>query len=233
MKINAKLGGVNSLPNPKQVLAILPTSSTDVYTPSTIDKSIPIPTSRLTYSSFSEFLLQAHFNISPIHRSFAYKKVANKVRPVPTTMPAHARIIRKLPEDPLLSLPSLSPTPPAFIPCKRLTQEHMDDLGVFSNKFLWPEERKLAAQVLSNNEVALAWDETEKGRFRDNYFPPVIIPTIEHIPWTHRQPPIPPSIKEEVLKLIKSKIASGIYKPLNSSYQSHWFCVAKKTELFA
>ncbi|KAG2348491.1 hypothetical protein BDR05DRAFT_874391 [Suillus weaverae] len=228
MKINAKLGGINSLPNPKWVLVILPTSSTDVYTPSTIDKSIPIPTSHLTYSSFSKFLLQAHFNIDPIHRSFAYKKVANKVRPVPATMPAHACIICKFPKDPLLSLPSLSPTPPAFIPGKRLTQERMDDLSVFSNKFLWPEEQKLAAQVLSNNEVALAWDETEKGQFCDDYFPPVVIPTIEHIPWTHCQPPIPPGIKEEVLKLIKSKIASGIYEPLNSSYQSRWFCMAKK-----
>jgi hypothetical protein len=33
MKINAKLEGVNSLPNPQQVLTILPTSSTDIYHP--------------------------------------------------------------------------------------------------------------------------------------------------------------------------------------------------------
>ncbi|KIK32961.1 hypothetical protein CY34DRAFT_41153, partial [Suillus luteus UH-Slu-Lm8-n1] len=158
----------------------------------------------------------------------AYKKVANKVRPVPTTMPAHARIIRTFPEDPLLSLPTLTPTPSAFTPGKRLTKERMDDLGVLSNEFLWPEERNLAAQVLSNNEVALAWDETEKGRFRDDYFPPVIIPTIEHTPWVHRQPPIPPGIREEVVKLIQSKIASGVYEASNSSYQSRWFCVAKK-----
>ena len=31
-----------------------------------------------------------------------------------------------------------------------------------------------------------------------------------------------------MIKLIKSKIASGVYEPSNSSYQSHWFCVAKK-----
>ncbi|KAG2335642.1 hypothetical protein BDR05DRAFT_846382, partial [Suillus weaverae] len=122
----------------------------------------------------------------------AYKKVANKVRPVPTTMPAHARIIRKFPEDPLLSIPTLSPIPPAFMPGKRLTQQRIDELGVFTNEFLWPEERKLTAQVLTNNEFALAWDETEKGRFRDDYFSPVIIPTVEHVPWAHRQPPIPP-----------------------------------------
>jgi hypothetical protein len=79
-----------------------------------------------------------------------------------------------------------------------------------------------------NNETALTWDESEKGRFRDDYFLPIIIPTIEHMPWAHWQSPIPPGIKDEVIKLIQSKIASGVYEPSNSSYQSHWFCVAKK-----
>lgn len=74
-----------------------------------------------------------------------------------------------------------------------------------------------------------SWDKTEKGRFHDDYFPPIIILTIEHIPWVHCQPPIPPGIKEEVIKLIKSKIASGVYEASNSSYQSWWFCVAKKS----
>ncbi|KAG2050220.1 hypothetical protein BDR06DRAFT_892089, partial [Suillus hirtellus] len=158
----------------------------------------------------------------------AYKKVANKVKPVTTTMPAHMRIICKIPEDPLLSLPFLSPVPPPFTPGTHLTQERMDELGIFCNEFLWPEERKLAAHVLTNNEFALAWDEMEKGHFHNDYFPPIVIPTIEHIPWTHRQSPIPPGIKDEVIKLIKSKIASGVYEASNSSYQSCWFCVTKK-----
>ncbi|KAG2054234.1 hypothetical protein BDR06DRAFT_884397, partial [Suillus hirtellus] len=137
-------------------------------------------------------LLEQAFDFNPIHHVLAYKKVANKVKPIATTMLAHAQIIRHFPEDPLLSLPSLSPQPPEFQPSTRLTKECMQDLKIFENKFLWLEECKLAAQVLSNNEFALAWDETEKGCFRDDYFPPVIIPTIEHTPWTHRQPPIPP-----------------------------------------
>ena len=84
------------------------------------------------------------------------------------------------------------------------------------------------AQILLNNEMGLAWDETEKGRFQEDYFPPVIIPTIEHTPWVHRQPPIPPCIREKVIEQVKVKISSGVYEPLNSSYQSRWFCVAKK-----
>ncbi len=29
-------------------------------------------------------------------------------------------------------------------------------------------------------------------------------------------------------KIIKTKIDAGVYKPSNSSYRSHWFCVVKK-----
>jgi hypothetical protein len=183
----------------------------------------------LTATSFTEHLLKTCFDYDTTRHVLAYKKVSNKVKPVATTMPSHARIIRRFPEDPLLSLPHVSPTPPEFTPGTRLTQERMTTLGVFSNDFLWPEEQKLVAHVLMNNETALAWDESEKGRFRDDYFPPVIIPTIEHTPWAHRQPPIPPGIKDEVIKLIQSKIASGVYESSNSSYQSRWFCVAKKS----
>ena len=121
-----------------------------------------------------------------------------------------------------------TPWPPEFLPRIHLTQERLDSLGVMTNRFLWPEERKLVAQVLCNNKLGLAWDESEKGRFRDDYLLPVVIPTIEHTPWVHRQPPISLGIHDKVLKLIRKKIDSGIYEPLNSSYQSKWFCVAKK-----
>lgn len=174
----------------------------------------------MTASPLAECLLQEAFNYDPIRRVFAYKKVANRVKPVATTMPAHARIVRHFPEDPIISLPAVSPNPPDFISSSRLTMECIDDLGIFQNSFPWPKERKLVAHILSLNELALVWDEMEKGHFCDDYFPPVIIPTIEHTPWVHRQPPIPPRIRDEVIALIKSKIASGIYEPSNSSYQS-------------
>lgn len=182
----------------------------------------------LTFTVLTEQVLRGQYDLGPVTHTFAYKKVANRVKPVATTMPQHARIHRRFPEDPLHSLPPLGPCPPMFSPGKRLTAERLAGLGVLDNKFLWPEERKLAAHVLHNNEMAMAWDETEKGRFRDEYFDPVVIPTIEHIPWMHRQPPVPPGIRNEVIKVIKSKITSGVYEASNSSYQSRWFCVAKK-----
>jgi len=39
---------------------------------------------------------------------------------------------------------------------------------------------------------------------------------------------IPLAIYEEVCKMIKKKIDTGVYKPFNSSYQSRWFCIIKK-----
>ena len=182
----------------------------------------------LSLTSLTDHLLRQAFDYDLVRHVFAYKKVANKIKPVTTTMPAHARIVRRIPEDPLLSLPTLLPNPPTFVPGVCLMQERMDQLGIFDSKFLWPEEQKLVAHVLMNNELALAWDESEKGRFRDDYFPPVVIPTIEHTPWVHRQRPIPPGLHDELVAIIKAKIASGVYEPSNSSYQSMWFWVEKK-----
>ena len=56
---------------------------------------------------------------------------------------------------------------------------------------------------------------------------PVACP-IEHIPWVHKNIPIPPGIYEEVIWIIRDKIASGVYEESNASYRSRWFCVTKK-----
>jgi len=83
-----------------------------------------------------------------------------------------------------------------------LTCARIEELGLLMNKFLWPEERELVAQVLWVNERGLAWKETEKGRFRDKYFLPVKIPVQEHVPWAQKTLPIPPGICEKVIELI-------------------------------
>jgi hypothetical protein len=75
---------------------------------------------------------------------------------------------------------------------------------------------------------AFAWDESEKGSFRTDFFPPVDIPIVKHTPWVLRNIPIPPGIFDEVCRIIRAKIDSGVYEPSNSSYRSRWFCVVKK-----
>ncbi|KAG2074264.1 hypothetical protein BDR04DRAFT_1008642, partial [Suillus decipiens] len=62
------------------------------------------------------------------------------IKPITTTMLAHAQIIHCFPEDPLLSLPTVSPNPPDFVSGIHLTTECINNLGIFQNSFLWPEE---------------------------------------------------------------------------------------------
>ncbi|KAJ3884212.1 hypothetical protein GG344DRAFT_26077, partial [Lentinula edodes] len=156
-----------------------------------------------------------------------YKRVAQRVQPIPTVMPDYAKVIRRFPKNPLLSLPNLSPNPTQFTSGVRLTEDRLEGLGVLTNSFLWPEERLLMADVLKKNELGIAWDETEKGRFREDYFPPLKIPTIAHTPWAEKTLPIPPGIRDKVIQLVREKVASGLYEPSNSSYRSQWFVVAK------
>lgn len=54
------------------------------------------------------------------------------------------------------------------------------------------------------------------------------MPTIEHVPWALRNIPIPPGIYDEVVRVIRDKIKSGVYEESSSSYRSRWFCVLKK-----
>jgi hypothetical protein len=73
-----------------------------------------------------------------------------------------------------------------------------------------------------------AWSDAERGHFREDFFPPIEIPTIPHKPWAVRNMPIPPGIYKEVCELLKKKIDAGVFEPSNSSYRSRWFCVVKK-----
>ncbi|KAF8577136.1 hypothetical protein K439DRAFT_1300631, partial [Ramaria rubella] len=122
-----------------------------------------------------------------------YKSVERKVRPVPTMLPEELHVKHKFPEDPLLSLIQLTTQPgPIQDFGERLTRERWEELKIGEGGFLTENEVKLAFRVLKNNKDGLAWTEEEKGRFHNDYFNPVIIPTIEHIPWVERNYPIPP-----------------------------------------
>ena len=83
-------------------------------------------------------------------------------------------------------------------------------------------------QLVAKQNKAFAQDDTEQGKFKEEFFPPVEIPTVAHISWVEKPFRIPPVIYEEVCKIIKRKIDARVYEPSNSSYQSRWFCVIKK-----
>ena len=51
--------------------------------------------------------------------SFKYKKVANKTKPVATTLPEEFRIVQRSPSDALANLPALPTDLPQFVPTGR------------------------------------------------------------------------------------------------------------------
>jgi len=81
----------------------------------------------------------------------------------------------------LKTLPDVPLYPPDFTPGTHLTKERLDELEVMEDDFLWLEDRKIAVVVLKNNEMRLAWNELEKGRFCNDYFTPVIMTVVNHI----------------------------------------------------
>lgn len=101
-------------------------------------------------------------------------------------------------------------------------------MNINETKFLWPEEEKLALWIMVAQEDAIAWIPEERGSFYKKYFDPVVIPTIEHIPWFEKNIPIPPGNYERIIAILKEKVQLGVYEPSNSSYRSRWFCVNKK-----
>jgi len=158
-----------------------------------------------------------------------YKPVAKKVRPIIGELPEKFRIQRKIIGDPLADLPVLNPLPPPFVPTNRYTLERRNQLDKSHPEgFLWPEERAFMHEFVRVHEDGFAWEDSERGSFRTDFFPPVDFPVIPHTPWVDRNFPIPPGIFDEVCALVRKKIAAGVYEPSNSSYRSRWFCVLKK-----
>jgi hypothetical protein len=80
--------------------------------------------------------------------------------------------------------------------------------------------------MIHNN--TFTWETSEKGHFREDFFPPINIPVVSHKPWIQCNIPIPPGLYDELCKLVKQKMDAGVLKPSNSSYWSRWFCVLKK-----
>jgi hypothetical protein len=166
--------------------------------------------------------------LGPSVFGFKYKKVAKRTFLVSTTTPEEFQIIRRSPPDILASLRPLPAHPPPFQPGTRYTEERMKAQKIDLAGFLLPDKIALAHWILCKNEDGLAWGEEEKGTFSSEWFDPIKIPTIDHVPWVLKNIPLPPGIRNEVIQIIKAKIAAGTYEPSNSSYRSAWFCVLKK-----
>ncbi|CAD7068778.1 unnamed protein product [Tilletia caries] len=158
----------------------------------------------------------------------AYKPVARKVRSVAENITEHDRVQVNIPpdyEDDMIKLPSIAPP---LQPGKRLTLERLAELKLDPDGLLLPDEMDLLKWVLVSNEMAMAFDESEKGVVDPAIVPPVTIPVTEHELWNMRNIPVPAAIKEKVLGILKSKIDSGLYEASSAGYTSRWLAVMKK-----
>ena len=82
--------------------------------------------------------------------------------------------------------------------------------------------------MIAEQNQAFAWEDPERGRFKEEYFLTIEIPTVAHVPWVERLFRIPLAIYEEICGMIKKKIDTGMYELSNSSYCLRWFCIIKK-----
>ena len=171
---------------------------------------------------------QTHKGSNQSVQVYKYKKVENRIRPIPTTMPEEVKVKRTFPDDPLKNLPILPTQAPEFVPTAWVTQERMDKLGIQDNPELSEEERCLLQHVVTINERSIAFEENERGTFRQDYFSDYQIPVTPHVPWADKNIPLPPGQREEIIRLLKEKMDAGVYEKAQSSYRSRWFCVQKK-----
>ena len=142
-----------------------------------------------------------------------HKPVALKTQPLLADLPDKFRIVCNITGDPLANIPILTPTPPPFALTGRYTAEHRNRIDkVHSGDFLWPAECVLMHHFMCIQNEGFAWNNTEHGRFREDFFPPVLMPVVKHKPWVLRNMPIPPGLYDKICKIIRTKIEAGVYE---------------------
>ncbi|CDO72022.1 hypothetical protein BN946_scf184943.g57 [Trametes cinnabarina] len=158
-----------------------------------------------------------------------YKPVAKKVRASLENCPEKFCIEQNITGDPLPTMPKLNPNPPEFSSTGLYTAERKEAMDrAHGGDFLWPEERKLLHDFMCKHNDGFAWSDSKRGCFKPEFFPPIKFPVLPHTPWVEKNIPIPPGLYKEVCKILKKKIAAGVYELSNSLYRSRWFCVLKK-----
>ena len=156
---------------------------------------------------------------------FKYKRVANKVQPMETTLPEEYCIQQQKHLDPFSTMQELVHMPPEFVGGRHYTQEQYEAKDVDPAGFIWDGKRKSIHHFFLMHKDAFAWDKTEKGLFRKPYFSLVKIPVIKLIPGIQKNIPIATEIRPQVILYVKAKVDSEIYEPSNAMYRSNWFTV--------
>ncbi|KAG6894425.1 hypothetical protein C0992_006122, partial [Termitomyces sp. T32_za158] len=131
------------------------------------------------------------------------------------------RIEQKIIGDLLADMPPLTPNPPPFVLTGCFTDKRRKQFIADHDKgFLTAAKLDVLTDLMAKQNKAFAWEDSERGSLRTNFFLPIVIPTIAHILWTKQNQPISPGLEAEVCQIIRSKIKAGVYESLNSAYHS-------------
>lgn len=160
--------------------------------------------------------------------STMYKTVDKKVKPVDAALPSGMQPRMVVPADLMADLPVVPTHPGPVRYGTRLTQPRLEKIMTTVDPSCSEEERRLIAHVLLENERLLAWTDEEKGHFDENLVPPYVNPMVPHQPWQDRPIRIPISAIPKVIKLLREKLASGVYERSQAAYRSRFFLVNKK-----
>ncbi|TPX54602.1 hypothetical protein CcCBS67573_g09554 [Chytriomyces confervae] len=150
------------------------------------------------------------------------KRVADKVRPVATSIPGGIK-----PDDWKPDLKGVEET--AYQ--TRLTEEQLDSLFNWCREypgFLTDVEIEFSKSRIRRYNGAFAFDLKEWGRLKEGLFQPVRIHTILHVPWNIHEHPIPPAHFPKLIQLLRENLDAKVMEPSQGAYASPWFMVLKK-----
>ncbi|KAG6838643.1 hypothetical protein C0991_006611, partial [Blastosporella zonata] len=143
--------------------------------------TIPLPKISTSYSTYTA---KTQPKIKGVQVKKKYKPVALRTKPVTASIPDKLCIERNIIGDPLRDIPILSVNPPPYIPTGCFNQERKDQfVETHDNGFLLKSEIDLFVHLICLQNEGFAWHDSERGNFRNDFFKPVKIPTILHVPW--------------------------------------------------
>jgi len=194
---------------------------------------------------FRDMLSRLKTKKGDVHVNTAYKRKADKVRPVnsdqstgeaPGGLPDWFEILWKR----RMKYPKEMETDPPhrydqYITSRfsriargsRLKPERIDRLKIGAD--LTPNEKEFLIEILYRREEALAWDFSEMSRIHPEVAPPQKIRTVPHEAWQAHSFPIPKGLTRTVIQMLEERLKSGVLERCDGPYRNPWFLVKKKS----
>lgn len=110
----------------------------------------------------------------------------------------------------------------------RLTPERLKKLDV--GEEITTEERVFFEEMMLNREKAIAFEWRECGKVHEDVTPPIVIKTVPHKAWQSPGFPLPRALHNQMLEMLRDRIAKGVLERCFGPYRNPWFLVAKKAK---